>query len=73
MFLNFSSKLVECSNCGKTFLDPTALKEHQLTCNNGNVEPESPEVQDTNEEVFYDVIEAQSLFENDTIILSVTE
>ena len=73
LFLNFSSKLVRCSNCEKAFLDSNELKEHQLNCNNGNGELGSPEVQDTNEEVFYDVTEAQSLFDNDTIILSVTE
>ena len=55
-------------------MDPTELKNHQLDCINGNVALEmSPKVQDANEEVYYDVTEAQSLFENDTIILSVNE
>ena len=54
-------------------MDPTELKEHELNCNNGNGELGSPEVQNTNEEVYFDVTEAESLFDNDTIILSVTE
>ena len=73
LWFHFSSKLVRCSNCEKAFLDSTELKEHQLNCNNGNVEVGSPEVQDTNEEVYFDVTETESLFDNDTIILSVTE
>ena len=73
LWFHFSSKLVRCSNCEKAFLDSTELKEHQLNCYNENGELGSPEVQNINEEVYFDVTEAESLFDNDTIILSVTE
>ena len=67
----FQFKTCPCSNCGKIFLDPTELKEHQSKCNNGigNVDMVSPEVLDVNQKVHFDVTEDQSLFQNDAIIL----